>query len=251
MESEMPSKLTQVKCWFENPDKYLCRRQFDIRIRTETVQQFTKDHSFHHVLDIGCGDGSISLPLLSRSRKMTLLDVSTNMLAIARERIPPDRAEDVRLLNLAFLDSRLESESFDLILCIGVLAHVDSPRAVIAEIERIAKPGSQIVLEFTDRSHFWGLPDVIYQKALNILKPPSYSLNHLKNRDVIRYCREKGLTPATLYRYGLPPAGTHKVVNQDHMYCATRYLFGPSDANRNAWLGNEFIYCLQKEPTSS
>jgi len=242
----MSSKVEQVKSWFENPDKYLGRRRFDIQVRVETVQEFTKDQSFDRVLDVGCGNGSISLPLLNRSKEITLLDLSANMLAIAEGQIPPDRAKDVKLINSSFFDVELDSQSFDLILCIGVLAHVDSPRALIAEIERIAKPGACVILEFTDSSHFWGIPDLLYQKLMRLVRPAPYSTNRLNNDGVVRLLHDNGLQPVGVYRYGLPPAGTHKIARQDQMYWLTRFLFGASDQNRNKWMGNEFIYCLRK-----
>jgi len=247
MESQETSKTVQVKSWFESPDKYLRRRQFDIRIRIETVQEFTKGLTFGRTLDIGCGDGSISLPLLSRTQKVTLLDMSTNMLAIARTKIPADRTDDVELVNASFLDADLEAGSFDLILCIGVLAHVDSPADLLAAVSRVAKPGACIILEFTDSAHFWGTPDLFYQKMLRLIRPAPYALNRLKNRAIMGLCRENRLVPDALYRYGIPPAGTHKIVGQDEMYRMTRFLFGASDRNRNAWMGNEFLYRLRKD----
>src|SRR5580700_3501046 len=124
-ESAMTSKLEQVKSLFEIPDKYLCPRQYDIQIRVETVQQFTENLTVDRVLDIGCGDGSLSLPLLPRCKQLTLLDLSSKMLDLARGKIPADRSRDVELINGGFLGSNLPSQSFDLILCVGVLAHVD------------------------------------------------------------------------------------------------------------------------------
>jgi ubiquinone/menaquinone biosynthesis C-methylase UbiE len=242
----MTSKLGQVKSWFENPDKYLTSRHYDIRIRIETVQQFTKDLTFDRVLDIGCGDGSISVPLLPRSKKLTLLDVATNMLAIAKNRIPAERASDVEVINASFLGCNLKPESFDLILCIGVLAHVDSPAAVVAEIARIAKPGACVVLEFTDSFHFWNIPSVVYYRLLRLFRSATWALNRLKNSDVMGLCGQNGLSPTALYRYGLPPVGTDKILGQEEMYRLTRYLFGAADRNLNAWMGNEFIYRLVK-----
>ena len=133
----MTSKPEQVKSLFEIPDKYLCPRQFDIQIRVETVKHFTENLTVDRVLDIGCGDGSISLPLLPRCNQLTLLDLSSKMLDLARKKIPSDRLNDVDLINGSFIGSNLAPQSFDLIFCVGVLAHVDSPAAVIAEIARL------------------------------------------------------------------------------------------------------------------
>ncbi|MGH9529787.1 MAG: class I SAM-dependent methyltransferase [Terriglobales bacterium] len=244
--SEVTSKTGQVKSWFESPDKYLLRRQFDIRIRIETVQEFTKNRNFNRVLDIGCGDGSISLPLLSRSTKVTLLDVSTNMLARARTRIPTDLADNVEVINGGFLDARLEPQSFDLILCLGILAHVDSPSLIIAEIARIATPGATVILEFTDSFHFWAMPNTVYQNLLSLIRPMPWALNRLNQQDIMRMCCDNNLNLMELYRYGLPPIGVGGITGQEGMYRMTRYLFGPSNRNRNRWMGNEFICRLEK-----
>ena len=246
IESTMTSKVDRVKSLFDVPDKYLGPRQYDIRIRVETVQHFTKTMMADRVLDIGCGDGSISLPILSRCNHLTMLDLSDKMLDLAREKIPVERRNDVEVINGSFIGSNLSSRSFDLILCLGVLAHVDSPAAVIAEIARLAKPGASIVLELTDSYHFWGVPVVVYQKLLKLARPEPYALNRLKHRKIVSLCHDNGLRESALYRYGLPPLGTSKFAGQEEMYRMTRYMFGPSGRNRNSWMGNQFIYRFQK-----
>ncbi len=242
----MTSKTELVKATFEIPDKYLVRRRFDIRNRLEIVQQFTRARMFERVLDIGCGDGSISLPLLSRCSRLTLLDLSKKMLELARVRIPTERLKDVDLINGDFIGAELEPHSFDLILCIGVLAHVDSPAAVIAKVAQLAKPGACVVLEFTDSFHFWGMPVFLYQELLNFVKPQPYGLNRLKRRQVAGWCFENSLSESALYLYGMPPLGSSMFVSQEGMYRLTRYLFGPPGKNRNCWMGNQFVYLLQK-----
>jgi ubiquinone/menaquinone biosynthesis C-methylase UbiE len=235
-----------VKSLFEVPEQYLGPRQFDIQIRVETVQQFTDTEKFDRVLDIGCGNGAISLPLLSRTRKLTLLDISSKMLELAKKRIPADRLGDVEIINGDFLSASFEPQSFDLILCIGVLAHVDSIADVIEKVALLARPGASVVMEFTDSFHFWGVPVVVYQNLLKLLRPAPYALNRLRKRQVVELCEKNGLAASALYRYGLPPLGAKRFGDQEDMYRMTRYLFGPSEQNRNRWMGNQFIYRLQK-----
>jgi ubiquinone/menaquinone biosynthesis C-methylase UbiE len=242
----MTSKAEKVKSLFDVAEKYLNPREFDIRIRRETIQEFTNSLKFDRVLDIGCGNGAISLPLLPRCRQLTLLDLSSKMLGLARQGVPSERLGDVELIQGDFLGADLEPESYDLILCIGVLAHVDSVPEVIAKVSKLAKPGGWVVLEFTDSFHFWGLQVVLYQKLLKLLRPEPYALNRLKRRQVIGICRENGLSTTVLYRYGLPPLGLWKFTDQDQRYRMVRYLFGPSKRNRNGWMGNQFIFRLQR-----
>jgi 2-polyprenyl-3-methyl-5-hydroxy-6-metoxy-1,4-benzoquinol methylase len=244
--SRMRSKTERVKSLFEVPNKYLGPRQFDIKLRAEAVQELTDTLAFERVLDIGCGDGSISLPLLPRCDRLTLLDLSTSMLDLARRRLPSERLQDIDLITGDFVDATFAPESFDLIFCIGVLAHVDSPSAVIARVARLAKPGAWIILEFTDSFHFWGVPVVLYQKMLKLLRPEPYNLNRLTRREVLRLCQANGLRISGLYRYGLPPLGSNYFISQNNMYNITRYMFGPPARNRNRWMGNQYIYRLQK-----
>jgi 2-polyprenyl-3-methyl-5-hydroxy-6-metoxy-1,4-benzoquinol methylase len=246
----MISKAEQVRTLFETPQKYLDPRQYDIRIRAETVEQFTEGLEFENILDIGCGDGSISLPLLSRCKKLTLLDLSRNMLNLASKRIPIGRINDVEMIDGDFMAADLEPQSFDLVFCIGVLAHVDSPAAVIEKVSKLAKPGAWIILEFTDSFHFWGVPVVLYQNLLKLLKPAPYKLNRLRKINVLKLCRHSGLEIFGLYRYGLPPLGSHKFLDQDGMYGLTRRLFGSSKHNRKQWMGNQFIYFFTKKSLS-
>jgi len=84
----MLDRSTLVKRGFEQPQWYLEKRSFNIRIRAETVRQFLGDLGFENMLDIGCGNGSISVPLLTPHNRLTLLDMSTTMLSIAQSRVP-------------------------------------------------------------------------------------------------------------------------------------------------------------------
>jgi ubiquinone/menaquinone biosynthesis C-methylase UbiE len=241
----MTSKSAQVKSLFDITEKYLGPRQYDIRVRIETIQQFTSAQKFGRVLDIGCGNGAISLPLLPRAGHLTLLDLSPKMLDLARQQVPADRLEDVKLIEGNFLEADLEPQSFDLVLCIGVLAHVDSVPDVIAKVARLAKPGGMVILEFTDSFHFWGLQVVLYGKLLKLWRTERYALNRLKQQQIEDICRQNGLSISSVYRYGLPPIGVSKFAGQDQMYRMVRYMFGPSEHNRNSWMGNQFLYRLQ------
>jgi hypothetical protein len=90
------------------------------------------------------------------------------------------------------------------------------------------------------------VPNVVYQALLNLLRPEPYARNRLKRSQVVRWCAKNDLVPQALYRYALPPYGTSLFAGQEEMYRLTRFLYGPSDHNRNGWMGNQFLYFLQK-----
>ncbi len=59
----MNNRIDQVKSLFAQPERYL-KHNFNIRIRAEVVAGFVGDTVGESILDIGCGNGAISLPLL-------------------------------------------------------------------------------------------------------------------------------------------------------------------------------------------
>ena len=83
----MTDKSKLVKELFEDTALYLTF-DYNLQIRKETVEAFTKSVSFHSVLDMPCGTGTISLPLLEKTEKLTLIDISSNMLSMAEGNIP-------------------------------------------------------------------------------------------------------------------------------------------------------------------
>src|SRR5581483_7492091 len=148
-----PGKKYVVKSVFDDVAKYLAVRQFDVRLRTETVKKFAEGLPCQHILDIGCGDGSISLPLLSSRNRLTLLDLSERMLSAARSKVPPRLRDRVEIRNGDFMEVCLPPASFDLVVCLGVMAHVDSPDTFLARIAEVIKPGGSLIIEFTDAFH--------------------------------------------------------------------------------------------------
>jgi 2-polyprenyl-3-methyl-5-hydroxy-6-metoxy-1,4-benzoquinol methylase len=235
------SKLVQVRTAFESPERYLHATRFNIRIRQETVYDFSRDTQFHSILDVGCGDGSISVPLLNPERRLTLVDLSSRMLSEARARIPAGLRSSVETLNADFMSAPLEDHAYDLILCLGVLAHVDSPPATLERISHLLKPEGTLMLEFTDGLHPLGQATVLYHALLDLFRPSQYPLNVLSRDRVFSWLAECDLRVQAAYRYSLLIPGMHRVFSQESLYGAVRLVFGSSWRNRRAFLGNQYI----------
>ncbi len=243
--SEVAGRLPLVRQTFEDPRWYLEGTGFNIRIRQETVRNLVAGSRFERILDIGCGNGSITIPLLRADNRLTLVDLSSAMISIARSNIPAGLADNVELLNQDLMVAPLEAHAYDLIVCLGVLAHVESPSATLAKIASLLRPGGTLILEFTDAFHVIGRLNGLYHKLRSLFKPPDYALNLLSQRDVFGMLNSTQLRLISTYRYGMWLPLVHKLFSQNTLYRVVRAVFGTAQKSRNAFLGNAYI-CLIK-----
>jgi ubiquinone/menaquinone biosynthesis C-methylase UbiE len=237
-----PDKVERVRSFFDRTNNYLPKRWLDIRLRAETIRDLTKDGDFKDILDIGCGSGAISAPLLNPQRHLTLLDLSSNMLSIARSQIPAELAPNVEFVNQDFLAAEFKPSSFDLVICLGVLAHVNSPSDTLARVASVLRPGGTLILEWTDSRHLMGRINWYYNSLAALIAPPTYQVNLLSSAEVISIAKKHGFCSISEYRYALPLPKTAWMVTPADLYRMTRLVFGEAGHNRNAWLGNQHIH---------
>jgi 2-polyprenyl-3-methyl-5-hydroxy-6-metoxy-1,4-benzoquinol methylase len=237
----MATKVEAVRSVFEEAEWYFSRRAYDIRIRTETVRQMASLRDGSRVLDIGCGDGSISLPLLAQNTRVTLLDLSTNMLSLARSKVPPELSGNVEIINQDFMDVPFAPQSFDLILCIGLLVHVVSPGDLIKKMVASLRPDGSIIVECSDAGHFASRLFAQMGRFKGLFRQPKYHLNAVSYADVLEMLRGYGFYPEATYRYSTPPPGVNRLFSQETLYKLNRGVFGTLGSDRNQQLGNEYI----------
>ncbi len=240
------NQLIETRKAFEDPDWYLQSRGYNIQIRTDTVSAFAQKAEYERVLDIGCGNGSISLPLLTPNNRLTLLDLSSTMLSIARSRIPEELLSNVETVNKSFMEAQLEPKSYDLILCIGVLAYVEDLQLFCAKLQSLLTPGGMLIVECTDSSHFISSLTLTVEKLRTLVVPPKVPLCLRSSAIVERTFQGLGLLRKGSYRYALPLPVVRKCFSQAFHYRTIRAFFGPPLSNRNSWLGNECIYGFMK-----
>jgi 2-polyprenyl-3-methyl-5-hydroxy-6-metoxy-1,4-benzoquinol methylase len=242
------SKSRSVREVFEDAPRYLKSRRVDMMMRTEAVHSFASGIKRQDFMDIGCGDASISLPLLTSGSRLTLLDLSSNMLARAKQNAPETIVKNIVFRNEDFKDAIFEPGSFDLIVTVGVVAHVDSPDEFLRKIKTLLRPGGHAILEFTDAYHFVGRIDRFFGWLKERIAPRKYSTNRLSASQVFQLIERHKFRLLVDFRYArLPIPGVHRIISADLLGRGVRAVFGRSTRNRNAWLGNEHICFLRAE----
>ncbi|MBW4061463.1 class I SAM-dependent methyltransferase [Candidatus Saccharibacteria bacterium] len=90
------------------------------------------------VLDIGCGPGQFSQYLMGHGHKVTGIDTSDEMLAIARDKVPTGTFTKMDMRKLVYPD-----ETFDACLVAYSLIHIPSSELLttLREIIRVMKVG--------------------------------------------------------------------------------------------------------------
>lgn len=93
------------------------------------------------VLDAACGTGRHSLWLAAQGHAVVGVDVSPDMLARARAKLPAGQFEHGELTALPLADA-----SVDAALCALALVHVADMRPALAELARVVRPGGRVVI---------------------------------------------------------------------------------------------------------
>src|SRR5713101_2841916 len=113
----------------------------NIAVRSLLVRRMLGGVDACSILDVGCGDGSLSLQFLPAARHITLLDLSPAMLERARRGTPEQYRERVAYVNSDVLDFK-PKQLYEIVLCVGVLAHVPFIQDVIRRLsEALAHEG--------------------------------------------------------------------------------------------------------------
>jgi ubiquinone/menaquinone biosynthesis C-methylase UbiE len=137
------------------------------------------------ILDLGGGMGRAAVPL-SKKHLVTLADLSLAMLRKAGE-----GRNGFARLNCDAEVLSLRDKSFDAVLAIDLVSHLQAFAAALAEIRRVLKPGGLLLIDCTNRNPLW------------ILNYPGY-VNPF--RQPIRWLR-------TFWGGGIPPEWQGQVVH--------------------------------------
>ncbi len=103
-------------------------------------------------LDLGCGTGIYTLELEKRGLKVFGLDLSKNMLQLAKKKVKSSLLLRGNAYSLPF-----KNETFDLVLSITLFEFIDQPMKVLKEVYRVLKPEGEVLIGTMNGKSLWFL----------------------------------------------------------------------------------------------
>lgn len=101
-------------------------------------------------LDVGCGEGVLTRELRQRIPRVAGIDLDTPSLRLARRQDPEQAIE---YLHGDFLSYRFEPASFDVIVSVAALHHMDTV-AAIERMRRLLRPGGTLAVVGLARNRY-------------------------------------------------------------------------------------------------
>ena len=124
----------------------------------EKKTRFDSGTSELEIIDLGCGDGTLTAEMAKFANKVTAVDINPDILAMARQ-----RTERLGMKNVSFLvedasNLSLSSESLDIAFFSQSLHHLENPQKGLHEAARILRSGGQVlVMELASHKEEWVL----------------------------------------------------------------------------------------------
>jgi ubiquinone/menaquinone biosynthesis C-methylase UbiE len=141
------------RVWDAFAPRYDRAIRFYERVQFGGGRQWVSTRARGEVLEVGIGTG-LNLPLYPRGVRLTGVDLSPAMLALARR-----RADDLGVqVDLREGDAQalpFPDGSFDTVVCTLSLCAVPDDRAALQEMWRVLRPGGSLLLLDHIGSHWW------------------------------------------------------------------------------------------------
>ncbi len=106
-----------------------------------------------NIIEVGAGFGRLTPSYIYRGKKITLLDSSSRLLRIARERLPENKVKFVHS-KLETLPQKINSNTADLVILVRVLHHIDDIDKAFEIINKVLKKNKYLILEFANKCHW-------------------------------------------------------------------------------------------------
>jgi phosphatidylethanolamine/phosphatidyl-N-methylethanolamine N-methyltransferase len=154
------------------------------------------------VLEVGVGTG-LALPTYARDRRITGIDLSAEMLALAAKRVAALGLPNVKALREMDAEATDFSDaSFDIAVAMFVASVVPHPRKLMEEMRRVVRPGGHIlfVTHFAaEKGPRWWIERTMAPASRALGWRPDFAMDALMTPDEIARCTTTPLPPFGIF----------------------------------------------------
>lgn len=141
--------------------------------------------AFSEILDAGCGEGYVSNFVQEKFNvPIDAFDTSEKVINEASSEFPK-----VRFCVNSIYDSKIHDESYDLVICMEVLEHLEKPQKGVEELFRIAR---KYVLVSVPNEPIWRISNFLRGKYLKQLGNTPGHINHWSSKEFETLCSSYG-----------------------------------------------------------
>ena len=97
------------------------------------------------VLDYGCAKGSVDLKLAAAVKAIHGIDISSKMIAAAREAAEAHKVANASFTKATIFDESLERESFEVVLAFNIFHLLEDTPKSLLRIGELLKPGGSLI----------------------------------------------------------------------------------------------------------
>jgi len=134
--------------WWNDKNSKFRSLQRISKFKIELINEWIGDVSGLNIVDLGCGGGLISIPLIEMGANLTGIDISDTSIKVAIKKSKLGGKFFVRNIK----NTELPDDSSDLVILADVLDHIEDYPKILEEASRITKKGGLIFVSTINRT---------------------------------------------------------------------------------------------------
>jgi len=180
--------------------------------KQDTLDIINASQNITTILDVGGGMGRLSFALSKKAKyKVTLADISINMLELAVKRL--EKSNDINFFNTDAHHLPFQDNSFDLVVGLDLFCHLAKPTMALREFHRVLKNKGLLILDSTNSNPLWALfyPRYLGKNPLTWLKTIKFRgvlpgwegiVRHYSKKDFFSFFHQTGFDVIQNISYG-------------------------------------------------
>src|SRR3954468_4085815 len=154
------------------------------------------------VLEVGVGTG-LALPHYTPSKRITGIDLSADMLEIARNRVREGGLRNIEALHEMDAEQTVfEDGRFDIAVAMFVASVVPNPRKLLAEMRRVVRPGGHLLFVnhfAAERGPRWWAERALAPASRKLGWHPDFSRDALRPKEELARASFRPVRPFGLF----------------------------------------------------